>query len=813
MTPTADATISALRSTHDELAAVVRGLSDEQLLAPSGAAQWPVAQVLSHLGSGAEIGRATLRAATGAGEAPGDGFNQSVWDRWNALSPREQADAFLTADDALVATFEALTPEQRSDLQVDLGFLPAPLPLASYAGMRLNEAAQHSWDVRVAFDDHAAIDDGTSRLLVDHLGNGLGVPRSASPARPTRSPSRPWSASATSTSRSRSPTRSRWCPRAATSRHPSSGPRMPSRASSPVGSPPAGPQTASRSRATSVSTTCARCSRDTEAHRPREGPCAPAPPSRAGACARRSGPVPADLEGVEVAATVPGTVHTDLLDAGLIPDPYLDDNERRPGLDAPHRLALRARRSTAAARAPTSGSTWSSPGSTPSPPSPSTAAEVGPAPRTCTAATAFDVRGAAAPRAATTTADRRPSTRRSSTPRRSRTRLGVRARRLPAAAQHGPQDGLQLRLGLGPDLQTAGHLAARRPSSAGASPGSPTVRPLVTVDDRRRPATSSARRRRARPGCGSASASSRWSRASAASEAVGRVAPARRRAVVDRRASRTRAAVVAARATASSRCTTSRSPCSTADGDRARHLARAGSGFRTVALDTTPDEHGTAVHPRRQRPAGLRPGRQLDPRRPLPHPDHPRAARPPRRPGRRRRTSTCCGSGAAASTRPRTSTTLVRRARAAGLAGLPVRLRGLPGGGAARAARSRPRRASTSTRLTPHPSLVLWNGNNENLWGFMRLGLAGAARRAAPGARATTSSCCPGVVAELDPTRPYWPGSPYSPGARRDRGPPQRPGPRHQHIWEVWNRVDYTALPRRTSRASCSEFGFQGPPT
>ena len=67
MTATADATISALRSTHDELAAVVRDLDDEQLLAPSGASEWPVAQVLSHLGSGAEIGLATLRAATGDG--------------------------------------------------------------------------------------------------------------------------------------------------------------------------------------------------------------------------------------------------------------------------------------------------------------------------------------------------------------------------------------------------------------------------------------------------------------------------------------------------------------------------------------------------------------------------------------------------------------------------------------------------------------------------------------------------------------------------------------------------------------------------
>jgi uncharacterized protein (TIGR03083 family) len=174
MTPTADATISALRSTHDELAAVVRGLDDEQLLAPSGAAEWPVAQVLSHLGSGAEIGLATLRAATGAGESPGDGFNQSVWDRWNAMSPREQAEAFVESDEALVAAYEALTTEQRADLQVQLGFLPRPLPLAALAGMRLNEAAQHSWDARVALDDGAAIADDTASLVVEHYAAGLG---------------------------------------------------------------------------------------------------------------------------------------------------------------------------------------------------------------------------------------------------------------------------------------------------------------------------------------------------------------------------------------------------------------------------------------------------------------------------------------------------------------------------------------------------------------------------------------------------------------------------------------------------------------
>lgn len=173
MAPTADATVSALRSTHDELAAVVRGLTDEQLVAPSGASEWSVADVLSHLGSGAEIGRETLRTALAGGSVP-DGFNQGVWDRWNALSPRAQADGFLASDASLVDAVEALAPKQLTTTMVDLGFTPAPLPLGSYLGMRLNEAAQHSWDVRVGSDGDAVIDDATATLLLDHLAEGLG---------------------------------------------------------------------------------------------------------------------------------------------------------------------------------------------------------------------------------------------------------------------------------------------------------------------------------------------------------------------------------------------------------------------------------------------------------------------------------------------------------------------------------------------------------------------------------------------------------------------------------------------------------------
>ena len=39
------------------------------------------------------------------------------------------------------------------------------------------------------------------------------------------------------------------------------------------------------------------------------------------------GPAPESVRAARVPATVPGSVHTDLLAAGLIADPYLDDNE------------------------------------------------------------------------------------------------------------------------------------------------------------------------------------------------------------------------------------------------------------------------------------------------------------------------------------------------------------------------------------------------------------------------------------------------------------------------------------------------------
>jgi uncharacterized protein (TIGR03083 family) len=174
MSTLAARTIDALRNEHDTIASVVTTMTNDQLSGPSGASEWSVAQVLSHLGSGSEINFAGLRAGLGEADAPAEGFNESVWDRWNAMTPAEQRAGFLKANDALVAALEALTPEQHAAAQVPVGFLPAPLSVAGYAGLRLNEVAHHSWDIRVAVDNAAGLLDLSAAVLPDHMFGDLG---------------------------------------------------------------------------------------------------------------------------------------------------------------------------------------------------------------------------------------------------------------------------------------------------------------------------------------------------------------------------------------------------------------------------------------------------------------------------------------------------------------------------------------------------------------------------------------------------------------------------------------------------------------
>ncbi|NUR63285.1 MAG: glycoside hydrolase family 2 protein [Catenulispora sp.] len=110
-------------------------------------------------------------------------------------------------------------------------------------------------------------------------------------------------------------------------------------------------------------------------------------------------------------------------------------------------------------------------------------------------------------------------------------------------------------------------------------------------------------------------------------------------------------------------------------------------------------------------------------------------------------------------------------------------------------------------RLSAHPSLAVWNGGNEDVWGYHDWGWPPDLAGRSWGWRYYTE-ILPALLAELDPTRPYVPNSPYS------FNPDLHPNDTAhgiKHIWDVWNELDYTEYRRHRPRF-VAEFGFQGPP-
>lgn len=106
-------------------------------------------------------------------------------------------------------------------------------------------------------------------------------------------------------------------------------------------------------------------------------------------------------------------------------------------------------------------------------------------------------------------------------------------------------------------------------------------------------------------------------------------------------------------------------------------------------------------------------------------------------------------------------------------------------------------------RLRTHPSLVLYCGNNENQQ-------AGYQHWFGPtpyslGDR-LYEEVLPAVVRAEDPTRPYWPGSPYGGDDPTD----ERIG--DAHYWNVWHGAGDWIYYRDCNARFISEFGFASPP-
>jgi uncharacterized protein (TIGR03083 family) len=164
----ARAAIAAARHSHEQLRALVDPLGGEALRGPSYASEWTIAQVLSHLGSGADIGRVVLDATVAGQPAPGMDTYTGIWDAWNAKTPDAQAADALLADRALIEAYDALDDGQLATVRIVAG--PMDLDAAGAIRLRLAEHAVHTWDIAVALDPAATVDAVAVGQIVDGLG-------------------------------------------------------------------------------------------------------------------------------------------------------------------------------------------------------------------------------------------------------------------------------------------------------------------------------------------------------------------------------------------------------------------------------------------------------------------------------------------------------------------------------------------------------------------------------------------------------------------------------------------------------------------
>ncbi|MAO81941.1 MAG: beta-mannosidase [Nocardioides sp.] len=112
------------------------------------------------------------------------------------------------------------------------------------------------------------------------------------------------------------------------------------------------------------------------------------------------------------------------------------------------------------------------------------------------------------------------------------------------------------------------------------------------------------------------------------------------------------------------------------------------------------------------------------------------------------------------------------------------------------------------TRIGAHPSIVVFNGNNENIWGHQDWNWNKRLEGRTWGS-GYYYDLFPRLVAELAPHVPYTPGSPFTPDREAYQNDPHAGT---VHIWDLWNSRDWPDY-RDYRPRFVAEFGWQGPPT
>jgi len=109
------------------------------------------------------------------------------------------------------------------------------------------------------------------------------------------------------------------------------------------------------------------------------------------------------------------------------------------------------------------------------------------------------------------------------------------------------------------------------------------------------------------------------------------------------------------------------------------------------------------------------------------------------------------------------------------------------------------------SRLANHPSLVLWCGGNECIEGFQHWGWQEPLAGKAWGSK-YYYEVLPQLLQEIDGTRTYIPGSPFSTLSEDVKDFSSGTN----HIWDVWNERGYQRY-EEYSPSFAAEFGYNGP--
>ncbi len=187
--------LESLRHSQDRLAAAVTTFGPAELATGSYCSDWTIAQVLSHLGSQAEIFSLFVQAGLDGTPPPEQSAFGPIWQAWDARQPDVQARDTVAVNEAFVRRIEALDEQELTVFRLDL--FGMDLDAAGLLRLRLAEHVIHSWDITVSFNRGSRVADDAIELLVDGIGDmvarvGKVAERPVTIAVTTRAPERPF---------------------------------------------------------------------------------------------------------------------------------------------------------------------------------------------------------------------------------------------------------------------------------------------------------------------------------------------------------------------------------------------------------------------------------------------------------------------------------------------------------------------------------------------------------------------------------------------------------------------------------------------